>query len=150
MNWIALTPVMAALLAAAPALADLTRAKAEPNLERRSRLALDNAAAEFRAGSEAYRGGDWAKTVAALKGMGESVDFAYASLKQTGRIPRNSGHHKNLELKLRNLLKNLEGLRRTMAFEEREQLAPLSEHLHNLHDEVLQSIMAPRERKDKP
>jgi hypothetical protein len=135
-------------MATPPVWADLAKAKAEPNLERRARLALDNAAAEFRFGSEAHKAGDWSKTVAALEEMRESVDLAYASLKQTGRNPRNSGQYKNLEVKLRGLLKNLEGLRRTMSFEARERLGPLTEHLQKVHDEVLRSIMSPAKRKD--
>jgi hypothetical protein len=127
---------------------DLAKAKAEPNLERRARLALDNAAAGFRSSSEAYKAGHWAKAVAAIEEMSESVDLAYASLKQTGKNPRNSGPYKNLEVNLRRLLKNLEDLRRTMAFEEREQLAALSDRLQKVHDEVLRSIMSPAKRKD--
>jgi len=137
--------VLAAVL---PARADLSKAKAEPNLERRARLALDNAAGQFRLASDAYKAGDWEKTLTALEELRESVDLAYASLKQTGKSPRNSGHFKNLEIKVRGLLKNLEELRRRAAFEEREQLAPLAEHLQQVHDEVLQSILAPPKRKD--
>jgi hypothetical protein len=137
--------VLAAVL---PVRADLSNARAEPNLERRARLALDNAAGQFLLASDAYKAGDWQKTFVALEELRESVDLAYASLKQTGKSPRNSGHFKNLEVKTRGLLKNLEGLRQRLAFGEREQLAPLAEHLQQVHDEVLQSILSPPKRKD--
>jgi hypothetical protein len=136
------------LLVAAPAglWADLTKAKAQPNLERRARLALDNAALQSRLASQADKSGDWVKTKEALAELGESVDLAYLSLKQTGKNPRNSGQFKNLEIKVRGLLKNLEEFRRTLDFEQREELAPLVEHLRQVQDEVLQSVMTPKKR----
>ena len=136
------------LLAAAPGglWADLTKAKAQPNLERRARLALDNAALQLRLASQADKSGDWAKTKEALAELGESVDLAYLSLKQTGKNPRNSGQFKNLEIKVRGLVKNLEEFRRTLDFEQREELTPLVKHLRQVHDEVLQSVMTPKRR----
>jgi hypothetical protein len=68
--------------------ADLSRARAERNLERRARLALDNARGQLHAASDAYKSGDWEKTTAALDELRESVDLAYASLKETGKSPR--------------------------------------------------------------
>jgi hypothetical protein len=136
------------LLIAAPAglWADLTNARAQPNLERRARLALDNAALQLRLASQADKSGDWAKTKEALAELGESVDLAYLSLKQTGKNPRNSGQFKNLEIKVRGLVKNLEEFRRTLDFEQREELTPLVKHLRQVHDEVLQSVMTPKKR----
>ena len=136
------------LLVAAPAglWADLAKARAQPNLERRARLALENAALQLRLASQADKSGDWAKTKEALAELGESVDLAYLSLKQTGKNPRNSGQFKNLEVKTRGLLKNLEEFRRTLDFEQREELAPLVEHLRQVQDEVLLSVMTPKKR----
>jgi len=136
------------LLVAAPAglWADLAKARAQPNLERRARLALENAALQLRLASQANKSGDWAKTKEALAELGESVDLAYLSLKQTGKNPRNSGQFKNLEVKTRGLLKNLEEFRRTLDFEQREELAPLVEHLRQVQDEVLLSVMTPKKR----
>jgi hypothetical protein len=36
-----------------------------------------------------------------------------------------------------------------MSFPEREQLQPLVDHLQQVHDEVLESIMSPPKRKGK-
>ncbi len=147
MNRAILAFTLLVLVAAPAAWADLTKAKAQPNLERRARLALDNAAAQFRVASEAYKAGGWTKTVAAFEEIRDSVDLAYESLKQTGKNPRNSSQFKNLEVKLRGLLKNLGDLLQRMAFEERERLAPLVNHLQDVHDEVLESVMSSK-RKD--
>ena len=138
-----------AVVSALPVRADLSKARAEPNLERRARMALDNGRDQFRAASQAYKSGDWPKTTAALQELVESVDLADASLKATGKNPRNSGQFKNLEIKSRDLLKSVEDLRREMAFEEREQLQPLVDHLRQVHDEVLESVMSGSKRKAK-
>ena len=129
--------------------ADLSKARAERNLEKRARLALDNAGGQLRAASDAYKAGDWRKTTAALDEVRESVDLAYTSLKETGKNPRNSGQFKNLEIKSRGLLKTLGDFLQRMAFEEREQLQPLVDHLQRVHDEVLESVMSPPKRKGK-
>ncbi len=139
--------VFALLLCAGPVQADLSKALAEGNLQRRARLALDNAGAQVKVASQAYKAGDWVKTKTALEEMSESVDLAYESLKATGKNPRNSGAHKNLEIRTRGLLKNFDGLRQGMAFDEREQVAPIFSHLQQVHDEVLQSVLAPKKGK---
>ncbi len=97
-----------ALVGAGTLRADLARAKAERNLGKRSRLAMDNANAQFRAASQTYKtGGNWETAAAALNEVRESVDLAYAAVKETGKQPRQSGDYKNLEIKTRALLKNL-------------------------------------------
>ena len=142
----AIAAIVVALAAPVLLRADLTRARAEQNLERRARLALENAALQLRVASQADKSGDWAKTKATMDELRESVDLAYASLKQTGKNPRNSGQYKNLEIRTRGLIKNLEEFRRTLDFEQREELAPLVKHLQEVHDEVLQSVMAPKKK----
>jgi len=138
--------LLAGLVWAAPARADLTRAKAEPNLTRRARIAMENADLQIRAASAADKRGEWSAADKALAEIRESVDLAYESLKQGVRNPRNSSHYKNLEVRLRGLIKRLEEFRNTLDFEAREQLGPLVEHLRRIHDEVLQSVMAPKKR----
>jgi hypothetical protein len=134
------TPLLA-LLGAAGLRADLSRAKAEPGLERRARLALDNANTQFRAASTAYKGGDLKNAIVALQEVRDSVDLAYASLRQTSRKPRNSGEYKNLEIKTRQLLKNLDDLRQRMAIDEREHVESVAAHIQQIHDEVLNAVM---------
>jgi len=63
---------------------------AEPNLEKRSKLALDNADAAYQAARTAYDAGDTAKSTAELDEVKESVEVAYASLEGTGKDPRKS------------------------------------------------------------
>ena len=133
--------VVLAMLSAPGLRADLAKAKAEANLDRRARLALDNAAAAMRSVSQFYRAGDWDKTAAALAEVNESVVLAYASLRETNRNPRNSSQFKNLEIKTRELLRNLEDFRQTLSLEEREKAMPVVDNIRKIHDEVLNSVM---------
>ncbi len=137
-----------ALVCAGTLRADLAKAKAERNLGRRSRLALDNASAQFRAASQAYKtGGNWETATAALNELRDSVDLAYAALKETGKKPRESGDYKNLEIKTRALLKNLKDLLQTLGVDERDEVAPIVADVERVHDEVLESIMEPAKGK---
>ncbi len=130
---------------AAPA--DLDKARAERNLDRRARLAMENAALQLRVASAAEAAGDWARVEQALNEIGDSVDLAYESVQATGRNPRNSRQHKDFEIRLRTLLKNLESFRQRLGFEEREQIAPLVEHLEKIHDQVVRDILTPSKKK---
>jgi hypothetical protein len=146
----AVTVAVVLALAGAGALrADLGKAKAELRLGRRARLALENAKVQFRAASEAYKAGDWEKTTAALGEVRESVELAYAALKQTGSTPRKSGDYKNLEIETRRLLKSLGDLLLNMSPDEREQMSPIATYVRQVHDEVLESIMDAGKGKKK-
>ena len=71
--------------------ADLTQALAEPNLEKRSQVALNNAAAAYKAARAAYEKGESdAGGALASREIQESVELAYTSLTQTGKDPRRS------------------------------------------------------------
>jgi hypothetical protein len=138
--------LLACLLGTAPARADLARAKAEPNLTRRARLAMENADLQMRAALAAGKRAEWSAAEQALSEIRESVDLAYDALKQAVRNPRNSSHYKTLEVRLRGLIKRLEEFRNTLDFEAREQLAPLVEHLRRVTTRCCQSIMAPKKK----
>jgi hypothetical protein len=62
--------------------ADLKRAMAEPNLERRSGLALENAAAALKSARAAYDKGDNDEVAKDVAEVLESVDLAATSLEQ--------------------------------------------------------------------
>ena len=129
------------LLGAASLWADLSKAKAEPGLEKRARLALDNANAQFRAAAAAYKGGNLKSALVALQEVRDSVELAYTSLKQTNKKPRNSREYKNFEIKTRQLLKSLEDFRQRMAVDEREHVESVAAYIQQVHDEVLNAVM---------
>ena len=89
-RWLLLSVIAAALASGVLAAPDLKRAQAESNLEKRSGLALDNAAAALRSARESYQKGDNRQVEADVTEIKDSVDLAYTSLVQTGKDPRRS------------------------------------------------------------
>lgn len=145
---IRLVAVLAAFLAAAPALADLSAARAEPNLERRSRKALDNADEALRLAKEAYSRGDIQRTNAALEELRDSVLLAHESLRQTGKNPsRSPKHFKYAEIKTRGFVRQLEDFRLTMSWEDRDALDQVRTAIEKVHQELLLGIMGGKKKK---
>jgi len=126
---------------------DLASVKNEPNLEKRSELALDNANAALDQAREAYTAGDSAKMAAALNEVRESVDLSYDSLSESGKDPRGSRSFKRAELRTRELLRRLEGMRETVGFEERAIVDKVHDRVAEVHDSLIQGIMSKRKKK---
>ena len=122
--------------------ADLKPALAEPNLGKRSKLALDNAAVALKAAREAYGKGDSQAVAAAAAEIQESVDLAYDSLMKTGKNPRNSPRwFKAAEISTRDLSKKLETFQRDMDFADRPLLDKVKARVQQVHDELLLGLM---------
>jgi hypothetical protein len=122
--------------------ADLKPALAESNLGKRSKLALDNAAAALKAAREAYATGDNQKVAAAADEIQQSVDLAYDSLMKTGKNPRNSPRwFKAAEISTRDLSKKLETFQRDMDFADRPLLDKVKAQVQQVHDELLLGLM---------
>ena len=122
--------------------ADLKPALAEPNLGKRSKLALDNAAVALKAAREAYGKGDSQAVAAAAAEIQESVDLAYDSLMKTGKNPRNSPRwFKAAEISTRDLSKKLETFQRDMDFGDRPLLDKVKARVQQVHDELLLGLM---------
>jgi len=138
---------LAVVLATGPAWADLSAARAEPNLEKRSRKALENADQAFAAARQAYRNGELKQTQAALEEVAESVLLAHESLKRTGKNPlRSPKHFKHAEIKTRALLRRLDDLRQDMSVEDRDTLDRVRSAIDQVHRELLQGIMGGKKR----
>jgi hypothetical protein len=122
--------------------ADLKTALAEPNLGKRSKLALDNAAVALKAAREAYGKGENEKVAAAADEIQQSVDLAYDSLMKTGKNPRNSPRwFKPAEIATRDLSKKLETFQRDMDFADRPLLDKVKARVQQVHDELLLGLM---------
>ena len=125
-----------------PLYADLQRAMSEPNLEKRSQLALDNAAAAYKNARAAYDKGDLEAVSAAIKEVQESVDLAHASLTKTGKDPRkNPKWFKRAEITTRDLLRRLESFQQEMSFSDRPLLDACKTRVTQVHDELLVGLM---------
>lgn len=144
MTTIRLLPAVLCLtLSLAPAArADLKAALAERDLGKRSKLALDNAAATLKAARSALEKGESAQIAAAAAEMRESVDLAYDSLKSTGKDARkNPRWFKHAEIETRDLLKKIETLQQDLNFQDRPVLAELKTRVQQVHDELLLELM---------
>jgi len=127
--------------------ADLKRALAEPNLERRSQLAMDNAATAYQAAREAYSKGENEHTAAAVAEVEESVDLAYTSLAKTGKDPRRSPKwFKKAEIETRDLLRKLDSFQQEMNFDERPMLDKVKAKVQQVHDDLLLGLMEGRRK----
>ena len=121
------------LVAACPLRADLGPAKAEPNLEKRSRLALENADRQMDAANKAYDSGGWDGVVAALKETRASVDLAIESLKQSGKNPQRGGKYfKSAEIRTRELARKIDSFRQKTSGDEQTPIEELRAHVQRV------------------
>ena len=122
--------------------ADLKKAMAENNLEKRSRLALQNAEQALKAARKAYESGDLKQTQAKAEEILASVELAEESLRQTGKDPRRKPKHfKHAEKETRELLREIESLENYMSYTDRPVMQKLKERTHEIHDDLLAGIM---------
>jgi hypothetical protein len=130
------------LLSCAPLLADLAQVKAEPNLERRSRAALENADRSLKASRQAYEAGDLKLTKDLLDELDQSVDLAEKSLQDTGKDPiRSPKYFKNAEIKTGYLLRKIEAFSQDMNVADRPMADKVKEDVQEVHDRLLHGIM---------
>lgn len=120
----------------------LERAKAEPNLERRSQMALDHATDVLRAARDAYGKGDIAAVKPLLLELGESVQFAADSLRETGKNPRKSPKwFKKAEIETRELVRRLSSFEQEMSVADRPAVESVKSKVQQVHDDLLQGLM---------
>ena len=124
------------------AFGDVVTVKSEPDLERRSELALANADKQVDAAKQAYNGGDEKAEQQALVEVRELVDVSYDALEHTNKAPRRSKYYKNAELKLTALLRRLHSFRDQVNFESREAVDAVIKRVSDVHDELLAAIMS--------
>jgi uncharacterized coiled-coil DUF342 family protein len=121
---------------------DLAAIKLEPNLERRSERALDNASAAMDTARDDAAAGDLAKVKADLDELRDSVDLAYQSLVDSGKSARrNPKFFKKAELKTRELMRRLEGLAQAVDADDRPAVETVRERVSKVHDDLIHDIM---------
>jgi len=138
-NFRALLLLLAACL---PAAADLAKAMAEPNLEKRSKLALENAEDALKRARKAYSQGDLKQCAALVNEVQESVLLAETSLRETGKNPRRSPKwFKRAEIGTRNLVRKLDAFSQEMSYEDRDMVKPVRQKVQQVHENLLEGIM---------
>jgi regulator of sigma D len=126
---------------------DLASVKSEPNLEKRSDMALDYADSAMDSARDAYKKGDYAKCTQELQQVREAVDLSYESLMATGKDPRkNSKHFKKAEKATRQLLRRLDGLNEIMSVVDRPTIEPVQRRISEVHDALLMGIMTKKKK----
>jgi hypothetical protein len=124
---------------------DFASIQQEPNLERRSQMAMDYANSALDTARTAYQANDLEKTRTQLDQVGEAVDLAYSSLQKTGKeARRDPKFFKRTELATRQILRRIEGVAESMNFEDRSLAEKLRQRVAAIHEELLQDIMAKR------
>jgi hypothetical protein len=122
---------------------DLDTIKSEPRPERRAERALDHADLALKSAQEEYLvKGDLKRTSAALEEVSESVQLAYAALKETHKNPSKSPKHfKRAEIKTRELLRRLTDFREQMSVDDRDFADKTRTVIQKVHEELLEGIM---------
>ena len=122
--------------------ADLESIKAEPNLERRARSALDFAKASVKPVLKAYEQGDPQRGAQLLMQIQEAVELAHQALSATGKNARKKPKHfKRAEIQTRNLVKQLGGLSRDLNYDEQEVVESVMDRVSAINDQLLLAIM---------
>ena len=130
------------LLGAASLCAEEARLSAEPNLEKRSRLAMDLAQAALKDARDAYNAGETKGAQKQIDQMAAYTEAALEALQETGKNARKSPKHfKYLEIKSRELLRRLDALAQEMDFNDRPMTEPAKERIRKVHEAVLSGIM---------
>jgi hypothetical protein len=126
--------------------ASLQDAKGEPNLEKRSKLALDNAEQALTEARAAYSRGDSAQVEARAMEIRESVELAETSLHQTGKNPRKSQGFKHAEIVTRDLLRRLDSFQQEMSAADRPILDGVKGAVQQAHDHLLLGVLGSKEK----
>jgi hypothetical protein len=124
------------------AFADLASVKTEPDLNRRSELALVNADQKLDEARQAYMAGNDHAEEAAIQEVEESVTLCYATLGQTHGEPRKSKYYKHAELRVSALMRRLTGFRDEVGFEFRPKIEAVLTKLSDIHDQLISDIMS--------
>jgi len=139
--------LIAMVLASGLLRADLAQIKAEPNLGKRSALALDHAFDALTLARDAYAKGQNADVEKWLKEIKESVELAETSLNATGKNPRKSPKwFKRAEGSTRDLLRRLDALERDMDLTDRPMLDAVKAKVQQVHDDLLLGVLEGKEK----
>jgi len=123
---------------------DLDAVRKEPDLQKRSELALDAAAAALKdARALPTEGGSVADLKKDMDTMVQAVELSLQSLRDTGKRPSKLGkYYKKGELRTRDMLRQLENLVQAIAFDSRPPAEKARDRLVVLHDEFLFGVMS--------
>jgi hypothetical protein len=121
---------------------DFPAVMAEPNLEKRSELALKEADKTISAAKVAYEQQKMSEFRERLTDTEELVQLSYKSLQDTGkRARRNPKWFKRAEMNMRGLMRRLDSLSNDVGLEDREAVIAVRKSVGDVHETVLHDIM---------
>ena len=121
---------------------DLDTIRKQPNLERRSEMALANADAALDRARDAYQKGEDALFRSALVEVDESIGLCKQSLDESGKNARRSPKYfKKAEIGIRRLSRRLDNLRVEVSVDDRLAVEPVFTRAQMLQEEILLAIM---------
>jgi hypothetical protein len=139
--------VLAIVLVSGVLRAGLQEVKAEPNLGKRSALALDNAFNALTQARDAYTKGESAQVETFTKEIKESVELAETSLHETGKNPRKSPKwFKRAESSTRDLLRRLDAFQQSMDVADRAALDAVKVKVQQVHDDLLEGVLEGKQK----
>ncbi|MBM3796482.1 MAG: hypothetical protein FJW31_21010 [Acidobacteria bacterium] len=122
--------------------ASLETIRKEPNLEKRSELALANADLAIDRARTAYQNGEDAAFKTALDEVSASLDLGKQSLDATGKNARKKPKYfKKAEITIRRLARRLDTMRNEVSVDDRPAVEPVVTRAHALQEEILHAIM---------
>lgn len=125
--------------------AGLDDVRAEPNLEKRSKLAIEYADSAIDSARKLYAAGDYKAALSSLAEVSEAADLSSESLAATGKNARKHPKpFKKAELGIRELLRRLKGLELDFGVDDRESILAVERHLQKIHDDLIAQIMSKR------
>ena len=147
MQWAAALALAVLAGGAYAAVRPLASIEAEPNLERRSRLALEFAHARVRPVVDAYLDGESARARGSMQEIASAVELSWAALEATGKhARRNPKHFKHAEIQTRKLAAKLKEAQRELDYDEQRELDDLIAGVETVNSKLLLAIMS---RKSK-
>jgi hypothetical protein len=127
--------------------ADLAAVRNEPNLERRSDLALEQANLLIDEIRAAYKEAKLDDYKARLRDLVAAVELSHESLRATGKSARKSPKYfKRAELKTRALLKRIDTLEKDVSFDDREPVVEAKKRIEAINDDLVVQIMTRKPR----
>jgi hypothetical protein len=125
---------------------DIAAVKSEPDLEKRSELALADADQQIDDARKAYAAGDEKASTAALEEVALAVDVSYDALEHARTEAHKSKYYKRAELKVRAMLRRLTSFRDEVGFDARQPVEAAIKKLSDIHDELIADIMSRKKR----
>ncbi len=128
------------------AAADVSSVKTEPDLEKRSELALNSAEHDMDLARQAYEAGDMKKMREALEDLRGSVTLCSESLEPTQNRAHGSRYYKRAELRTRALTRRLMGLADEVGVDDRPPVEETRQRVAEVHDQLLAAILSKKKK----